>query len=112
MFLTFRTRLAVLARGWVSRPKRRARPSVILVVQIELIDCLKNKAWWDINLRFSAGEMIQMFGANYRTLDIRSATVKQVSVAAAFLHSAAVYTLEEFAHGDAQTVGNFNKRLE
>src|SRR6266849_9001179 len=30
-----------------------------------------------MNLRFSAGEMIKMFGATYRTLDIRSAAVKQ-----------------------------------
>src|SRR6266849_1743172 len=30
-----------------------------------------------MNLRFSAGEMIEMFGASYRTLDIRSVAVKQ-----------------------------------
>jgi len=30
-----------------------------------------------MNLRFSIDEMIKMFGATYRTLDIRSAVVKQ-----------------------------------
>jgi hypothetical protein len=30
-----------------------------------------------MNLRFSVGEMIEMFGVTYRTLDIRSAAVKQ-----------------------------------
>jgi hypothetical protein len=31
----------------------------------------------EMNLRFSVEEMIKMFGATYRTIDIRCAAVKQ-----------------------------------